>query len=264
MSAAITSAISCAANTSATVQHAFMTSDEYNGDLVAAAGDATLDGPAAADLLCNRAAANANRGGTWTAWISVGDGTNLGYDPNDPTYLAAYPHASYRTAAIDRIVGDGPWFNMSPDPIAGRPSESLMFADRNALVTGAMGDIWYTEYIELPDAGAGVTTWTGTRTDGQPTSWDCTGWTTAVVDLTSQDLGSAAPDLGVAGAEDDSDDSIDIGPTWTDDAELSCFDEPNERCPGYPAPVDRDAAGWGAISCNDPAHLYCFEDDPSS
>jgi hypothetical protein len=245
----------------APTKHVFITSGDYQGDLVTAAGDPSLDGPVAADLICNQSAASAHRGGTWTAWISVGDGSNLA-DPTTPKFLQAYPHASYRVAAIDRIVGDGPWFNLSNQ--FGERSEAELFADRQALVTGASGDIFYDEYGQLPTGQTGVTTWTGTRTDGQPTSWDCSGWTTTTVDLSAQGYDPAAPNLGVAGAEYDSSDLIEIGPTWTDDANMGCNDTgdvDSPRCASDPTrvPANKDAMGWGTLSCTRFAKLYCFE-----
>lgn len=239
----------CTTNGRDPIQHVFISSSDYDGNLVAAAGDPTLDGPAAADRLCNLAAKNAHLGGTWTAWISVGDGSNLD-DPTAPAYLKSYPHASYRAAAIDRIAGVGPWFDRSIE-YDGQTSEAQLFADRNALVTGALGGIFYDEYGNLPTGLDGVTTWTGTRTDGRPTSWDCAGWTTNT---------SAA--LGVAGAESDYSDTIDIGPTWTDDANLSCGLTDESRCPDVGV-SNKDAHGWGTISCDAPAKLYCFENTPS-
>lgn len=242
------------------LKHVFTTSQGYDGDFVTAAGDPSLDGPAAADVLCNRAAQHANLAGTWTAWISVGDGSNL-YDPYEPPVFPGYPHASYRVAAIDRIVGDGPWFNREANTLSGL-SQALMFADRTALVTGGAHDIFYDEFGNLPRGGLGVTTWTGTRNNGQPSSWDCNGWTTTHVDLSSQGRSSATPNLGVAGAIYDELFWFDIGPTWTDDFALGCelyYDSP--RCPssfnaGNP---NREAMGWGTIPCTSPARLYCFE-----
>lgn len=229
------------------IRHVFATSGDYDGNLPAWAGDSTLDGPAAADLLCNRAAADAHLGGTWTAWISVGDGSNLD-DPNAPSDLKTYPHATYRLAAIDRIVGDGPWYSrgLTSDGM----SESVMFADRHALATGQTHDIFYDETGRIPQGQTGATTWTGTRTDGTPTSWDCSGWTD-----------NTAASLGVGGAEYQSNDWIDIGPTWTDDANLSC-DFSESHCPSVPV-TNRDAYGWGTMPCNTFAKLYCFEDAPS-
>ena len=242
-----TLAFGCTTNGRDPVQHVFMTSAEYDGNLVAAAGDPTLDGPAAADVLCNRAAANAHRGGTWTAWISVGDGSNLD-DPTAPGYLQTYAHAAYRLAAIDRIVGNGPWFTLSHD--ASGTSEAVLFLDRNALANGGNQDAFYDELGNLPAGSSGATTWTGTRTDGQPTSWDCAGWT----------LNTSAG-LGVAGAEADYSDVVDLGSTWTDDAALSCRVD-STRCPDNGV-ANHDAHGWGAIPCGLTAKLYCFENTPS-
>ncbi len=242
--------LGCANPPTDTPKRIFETSQAFSGNLIAEAGDPTLDGPAAADLLCNRAATSGGLGGTWTAWISVGDGTNIGLDPTNPGFdLQGYNHAAYNIAAIDRIAGEGPWVNTDAQ------GSSAVFESRAALVAGDMSDILYDE-LGRP---AGYFAWTGTTNGGQPTSNDCVGWSAEKLDTGA---GSGSDDRGTAGVEIDSDDDV-PGPTWTDDPNAALQDDPTcSLCPdpGFPAPKNPDAVGFGTLHCDDHVALYCFED----
>jgi hypothetical protein len=247
LAATTTVAIGCAA-APAPDRRVFETSQQFTGDLIAAAGDPSLDGPAAADLLCNRVAQSTQLGGTWTAWVSVGDGASIGLDPAHPGWdVHGFDHASYNRAAIDRIVGDGPWVGTDP----GR--SATVFSDRAGLAAGVMHDLFFDEQ----GRGAGYLAWTGTRNGGQPTSNDCVGWSTEWWDAP----GTHDANRGTAGREI-STPMFDNAPTWTDDPTAALLDDAScTLCPdpNIPAPADPDAAGFGTVHCTDSLSLYCFE-----
>lgn len=118
----------------------FITRTEYSGDLKSAGGGAT--GLQGGDNLCNTAAAAANIGGTWVAWLSAGT-----------------------VRAYDRVQGTGPW------QLVG--SGTTIFNNRAALATTPLAAIDRDETGSSRSAYA----WTGTSTGGGPSGNDCQDWT---------------------------------------------------------------------------------------
>ena len=116
----------------------FVTRTTYKGN---------LGGLAGADALCQNAATAASLGGTWKAWLSDFD-----FD------------------AIDRITGDGPWYN-----VAG----TMVFANHAALSTAPAVGVEVQENGESLIIGARV--WTGTAAggshNGRGSSDYCYEWT---------------------------------------------------------------------------------------
>jgi hypothetical protein len=100
-------------------------------------------GLSAADDFCAAAAAKANLGGSWRAWLS----TN-------------------QVAAISRITSDGPWVNMVGDPIA---------SNRAALASGMLTS--EIRYDETGQNRVGTNNaFTGTSADGGSTGQNCSNW----------------------------------------------------------------------------------------
>jgi hypothetical protein len=218
----------------------FETSKSFTGDLVSEAGDPTLDGPHAADLLCQQSADAAQLGGTWTAYVSVGDAANW------PANAEHRPHASYSVQALDRIDSDGPWYN-----IAGRATSSpaKVFANRDDLAHGIFHDLITDEegYGQLAYA------WTGAHNDGSPTSNDCAGWTM------SAPAGIGLTPWGTAGVNDPSSyfPALFDAPYAADVVEGGDL-QVRYPDPRYPPP-QVDVLGLGAVDCNQRLVLYCFE-----
>ncbi|HEY3807069.1 MAG TPA: hypothetical protein VGL61_30915 [Kofleriaceae bacterium] len=134
---------------------AFRTAQSYDGDLVSAGGNQSLDGLGNADLLCNRSADQAGLPGTYTAWLS--DSAN-------------------GVSAIDRLSGDGPW--RSVDSFGA--GSSLVFASRAGIAADNPQDLIQVDVGDAtvpPGAVDTLGVWTGTDNDGTATGDDCGGWT---------------------------------------------------------------------------------------
>lgn len=125
----------------------FETATTYPADLKTAGGGAS--GLHGADRLCQLAAAAANLGGTWKAWLS------------DAT-----------VDAIDRISGAGPWHLVG--------TGEVVFNNRLNLTTSPAVAIDHTEHGTLL-YGQGV--WTGTESGGRKTGStpSCSNWTSSSV-----------------------------------------------------------------------------------
>jgi hypothetical protein len=122
-------------SSSETSQRLFTTASEFDGN---------LGGLAGADQKCNQAAAAANLGGTWRAWLS------------DST-----------TNAIDRIEGAGPW---------ARLDGMVVFNNRANLTTLPLVPLQVNE--NGANIGDGLA-WTGTTTAGTASPQRCNEWTSA-------------------------------------------------------------------------------------
>jgi hypothetical protein len=122
----------------------FVTQQKFTGDLNVQAG--TADGLSGGDLLCNQAAAAAGLGGTFHAWLS-----------------------SPAADALDRLPGNGPWYQPQPD--AGL---LLTFPSRAGLVNGPATGLLYDETGQrLTYSGP----WTGTTGKGRVDYDTCLGFT---------------------------------------------------------------------------------------
>jgi hypothetical protein len=124
--------------------------------------DGNLGGVLLADTLCTTTAQRAGLGGAWRAWLS--DSQN---------------------AAIDRVVGTGPWYRLDG---------ARAFVDHSALAS------WPQVRMELDEHGVALPihepVWTGTQPGGSAASETCLDWTSIGAD-------------GRAGETDTTDD------TWT-------------------------------------------------
>jgi hypothetical protein len=94
---------------------------------------------------CSVAAAAANLGGTWTAWLST--------DTQD---------------AIDRVTGNGPWKRL--DGV-------VVFNNHANLATQPLAQIVIDENGDLVDGFV----WTGTNTGGRKATYTCGSWTSGSV-----------------------------------------------------------------------------------
>lgn len=123
---------------------AFVTSAKFGGNLTSGGG--AVDGLAAGDAICTKAAATAKLGGTWHAWLS-----------------------SSNVDAIDRLPGSGPWYSTRGN---------LLFASKASIADLPQGPI---DGDELGNAVKG-TVWTGTRATGLRAPRTCSDWTSNNVD----------------------------------------------------------------------------------
>jgi len=131
----------------------FVTSELGAGDLSQwphALGSG-LQGVAAGDRICQSLASEAGYGApsSFVAWLST----------------AGHP-------ALDRLTIDGPWRRQGGTEVA---------ANKANLLAGTPNDLALESDVELDDQGVhtnGVV-YTGTGVDGQPTGFDCNGWTSA-------------------------------------------------------------------------------------
>jgi hypothetical protein len=129
-------------------KHIFATSGMFTANLAVEAGSAGT-GIDAADSLCQQAATNAGRSGTWKAWIS-NDNNN----------------------AIDRIADTGPWYLYGA-------TEDLVFADKAALTQAPLISIRRDEFgdtIVADNTVTGNEVWTGTYSDGANSGQNCSNW----------------------------------------------------------------------------------------
>ncbi len=145
----------------------FVSSLRYSADLRTAGGQAT--GLASADYICQNLADAAEIGGNWKAWISTST-----------------------VNAIDRIVGNGPWYRMDG---------AVAFPNRARLGTTPVVPISIDEMGGTPDPF--YEAWTGTALGGfkaplgsrqSVTCWD---WT-STVDSTS--VGGVVGDIDANGS----------------------------------------------------------------
>ncbi len=126
------------------VKRVFATSKTYDSNLkLAGSGTSGLNG---ADKICTLRAAKL--GGTWTAWLSAGEG------------------------AFDRIKGNGPWYLVN--------GSAVVFANRAALQGTPAIPINRDENGDI--IGSNVRVWTGTNAGGIPAGngQRCNGWTGGV------------------------------------------------------------------------------------
>ncbi|WP_394831463.1 hypothetical protein LVJ94_33615 [Pendulispora rubella] len=140
----------------------FVTSAEYPGDF-AKYGTGTDPGAAGADRLCNTAAASANLGGTWRAWISS--------TTNDSAPVTRH--------AIDRIAEvAGGWYSVD--------RTAWLFKNKANLATVPNASAWKLSAgaasLVQDENGRraldGTRVWTGTGTGGQIVpDRTCRGWT---------------------------------------------------------------------------------------
>lgn len=139
----------------------FVTSKGFTGNFTVLTGEA--DGLTAADILCNRVAAEAGLRGTFTAYLSA----------HEPT-----PGSGGQRLAWERIRGDGPWVAVG--------TGEVVFADRAALrgetlpsfrsLRTEKGEPLLRE--DLSPTSPKV--WTGTPRDDTNASHDtCSNWTIA-------------------------------------------------------------------------------------
>ena len=125
----------------------FITSDRFDGDLMARAAGAA-DGPTAGDILCRGVAARANLGGDWGAWLS-----------------------SDTVDAIDRLHERGPWHDLQG---------TLVFESLAQIPAGPQTALWYDEASRFL---ATDRIWTGTIFDGTrgPMVATCTSWSSGAM-----------------------------------------------------------------------------------
>ena len=129
-------------------KHVFTTSNMYTGNSVAEAGSSG-SGIDAADELCQKAAVNAGRNGTWKAWIS---------DNNNN--------------AIDRIADVGPWYLEGAN-------EYIVFENKAAMTQNPLRTIDHDEFgdmISYDPQIIGNKVWTGTYSDGTNSGLNCGNW----------------------------------------------------------------------------------------
>jgi hypothetical protein len=129
-------------------KHVFTTSIMYTGNLIVEAGSSG-SGIEAADELCQNAAVNAGRNGTWKAWIS---------DNNNN--------------AIDRIADVGPWYLVGT-------SEYIVFENKAGMTQNPLRPIDHDEFgdvISFDPQIIGNEVWTGTNSDGTNSGLNCSNW----------------------------------------------------------------------------------------
>ena len=162
----------------------FVTSDQFEGNLIAAANGLVpppqplfdqLQGNQAGDFICQRYADNAALGGTWRAWLSTSS-----IDARDYTLFAPMESSYHRASQFGNSV------------------DSLIASDRAGLLSGSLVD-----EILLDENGAMAPVdfaWTGTGIDGTLLgAGNCNDWQ-------SSNPGT----MGVAGG------SLDDDGGWTD------------------------------------------------
>lgn len=128
----------------------FVTEGEFTGDLRTAGGG--LSGIDGANRLCAHAAASANLGGVWLAWISDSS-----------------------SAAIDRVTEVGPWFLVVPPGMAA----PKVFEGKAGLMSDALHAIDRTERGDVRPSPLGGSVWTG---DGPDATNTCANWERATGD----------------------------------------------------------------------------------
>ncbi len=127
----------------------FITSNEFNKNLVAASGNASPNGVLAADKICQNAAKNAGLG---TSWIAIISGTITPLNSN-----AGTPNSTVTINAIDRVP----------------PEINLRLIDGTIISTTDIWDGAIDSPINIDENGNRVNIrtgsdliWTGTQTDG--------------------------------------------------------------------------------------------------
>lgn len=174
-----TSTQACVSNACTVVKRVFATKSEYPGQ---------LGGLAGGDAKCATAAAAANLGGTWKAWLS------------DAT-----------TPALARIADVGPWYRVES------PLRTRVFNNKANLQTSPLAGITTDENgTALPRPfGDAPQVWTGTAVGGSSSTFHCQSWTF---------LGSAYGTVGLAGAIDNQW-TISASPSCANSAHLYCFEQ---------------------------------------
>lgn len=125
----------------------FVTSKTWNGNLTAAAS--VPNGLDAADKLCQAAAAAL--GGTWKAYISGKNASNLA------------------TNAVDRIADVGPWYLLD--------GKTLTFQNKQGLTNGPAAAVNMDEKAKVYDSSEPMKwVWTGTAANGTQASERCGDW----------------------------------------------------------------------------------------
>jgi hypothetical protein len=141
-------------------KYVFVTSATFDGN---------LGGLAGADQKCQAAAAGANLGSTFVAWVS--DFNDVANDPSRPT-----------VNAVDRVTGNGPWYLPCRDgqkklirafnnkaQLGGTPLVSLNCSEQGVpLAGGTVGGVW-------TGTSSGGTAKNLQDSSGHPQS-NCRGW----------------------------------------------------------------------------------------
>ena len=140
----------------------FVTRTAYDGNL-RAQGDG-LNGLAGANNLCTQAAADADLGGFWDAWLS-----DITID------------------AKDRINDIGPWYLVD--------KMTVVFNSKKEMEGQPLVPISRDEFFNEVQAGDLATVWTGTSTGGFSSGLDCDGWET----IECEAVGSGAFVTGTVG-----------------------------------------------------------------
>lgn len=129
----------------------FVTSSLYSGNLKVEGQAATgLEG---ADNLCRTAAAAANLGGTWKAWLSAG---------------VPAATVTMSTNAVDRIAEVGPWYRLDG---------SKAFNNKANLMTAPLVPLDRDENGRPIPGSSSLQVWTGTSAGGRWSGTDCDQWT---------------------------------------------------------------------------------------
>ncbi|WP_394845520.1 hypothetical protein LZC95_51870 [Pendulispora brunnea] len=168
----------------------FVTSAEYPGDF-AKYGTGSDPGAAGADKLCSTAAASANLGGTWRAWISS--------TTNDSDPVVHH--------AIDRIADvAGGWYNVDRTAWLFKNKANLATVPNESAWKPSLGTASLVEDENGRRAPDGTKVWTGTGTGGQIVS-DRTCWRWTVSTANTEAAGGMA-----AGSAD----------RWTSGVSIAC------------------------------------------
>ena len=168
-------------------KHVFLTSQSYEGDLVDQTGAA--DGLLAGDQLCQNAASNASRAGTWRAWLSGKDAKGT------------------RVRAADRIKGDAQYMLFD--------DKTLVFARHADLLARPLSPIAQDEngrHLQFSSA------WTGNEDGSVAAADNCDDWKSKV-----------RPYVGVVGTVEDAarwtNDSRNLGSYCYNRYGLYCFEQ---------------------------------------
>ena len=162
----------------ADAKRVFVTRTTYSGG---------LGGLAGADAKCMAAAAAGSLDGTYMAWLS-----------------------SESVDAIDRIAGNGPWYDLADD---------LIFANHAALMTAPLVEIVVQEDGSSIVTGEDQFVWTGTQVgglrDGSAADDFCVGW------MSGSGNSSNSATIGYASLTDRQ---------WTERGMSACFNEARLYC----------------------------------